>query len=69
MIKATNHIGISVTNLDRSVDFYRRGFGMEIVSQGVFESEHYEKRYGQILGLPDAAGKVALLKADGFQVE
>jgi catechol 2,3-dioxygenase-like lactoylglutathione lyase family enzyme len=65
MIRTINHIGISVENLERSIDFYRRGFGMEVVVETRFKGERYER----ILALTGAEGKVALLKAGSLQIE
>jgi len=65
MIKGMNHIGVSVSNLDRSIEFYRDLLGMEVVAQQTFEGE----RYDTILALERARGKVALLKRGNMQIE
>jgi catechol 2,3-dioxygenase-like lactoylglutathione lyase family enzyme len=69
MIKGVNHVGISVSNLERSIEFYRNGLGMEIVGQGKFERGTEEGRYEAILGLEGATGRVALMAIDGVKLE
>lgn len=49
-----DHVGISVSNLDRSVDFYTKVFG--------FTCE-------RIIDMPAGNGKVALLKKPGITIE
>lgn len=65
MMQKMNHIGISVANLDRSLEFYRDLLGMEVVVQKTFAGELYET----IMALEGSTGKVALLKAAEMQVE
>lgn len=61
----TNHIGISVSSLQRSISFYVRGLGMEVVRQGRFEGERFET----ILGLRGARGNAAMLRSDSVRLE
>jgi glyoxylase I family protein len=67
MFVAMNHVGISVTNLERALAFYQEMFRMEVLGQSAFDGEPYE----QVLALSGATGKAALLRsADGnFQLE
>jgi catechol 2,3-dioxygenase-like lactoylglutathione lyase family enzyme len=65
VIKAMNHVGLSVANLDRSVEFYRDLLGMEVVENETFEGPLYD----QILGLTGVAGRVALLRYGAMQIE
>jgi catechol 2,3-dioxygenase-like lactoylglutathione lyase family enzyme len=67
MLVAMNHVGISVANLERSVDFYQNAFGMKLVIQAPFAGEQYER----VLGLSNVGGRVALLRSHetGLQVE
>ena len=65
MIIGTNHIGISVSDLDRAIAFYQRGLDMEVVSNEAFFGEQYSR----ILGLDAAKGRVALLQVTNLQLE
>lgn len=64
-IKKFNHIGISVVDLERSLDFYCRLLGMDLVTLTSFSGTDY----ADLLGLPGAQGQVALLKTDALQIE
>lgn len=65
MIKAMNHVGVSVANLDRSIKFYCDVLGMEVVRERDFAGDQYEK----ILGLKCPKGKLALLQAGSMRIE
>ena len=65
MIKGINHIGISVSNLDRSIEFYRELLGLEVAVRRVFEGAQYER----LLALRGTRGTVALLKSHNAQIE
>lgn len=64
-MKAMNHVGLSVANLDRSIEFYQGLLGMQIVLRGTFEGE----QYARVLGLAAARGQVALLSGLGMRLE
>ena len=65
MIKGFEHVGISVSNLDRSVAFYRDAFGMEVVAAKSFGGELYER----LLALRGVKGRVATLEGHNLQIE
>lgn len=65
MIKSFNHVGISVVSLERAIAFYRDLLGMDVVVETTFGGE----KYSAILGLTQAAGKVALLRSASTQLE
>lgn len=65
MIKAINHVGVSVENIERSVSFYRDLLGMEVVTQKDFAGEQYEA----ILGFKGAKGRLAMLQAGTMRIE
>ena len=76
MFKCINHVGISVEDLDRSINFYCSAFGLEVVSRSEFSDEMYDKygekydaKYRMLLGLNSAAGKVATLRSSGLKLE
>ena len=64
-IKAMNHVGISVADIDRSIAFYRDMLGMQVVVRTSFEGD----QYATILRLKGASGRVALLRAAAMQIE
>jgi catechol 2,3-dioxygenase-like lactoylglutathione lyase family enzyme len=45
-LKRLNHVGLTVTNLERSLDFYRRAFGQEAVIRGVGGGPEVAKSVG-----------------------
>jgi catechol 2,3-dioxygenase-like lactoylglutathione lyase family enzyme len=60
-----DHVGLSVTNLDRAIEFYRDVMGFEFVTGREFSDARYEA----IMNLKGAQGRVATLKAQNMQVE
>lgn len=69
MIVGLVHVGISVANLERSIEFYRSGLGMEVRGQGTFERGAYGGKYEAVLGLPGATGRVVTLKGNQLELE
>ena len=69
MIKAFSHTGISVTNIERSIAFYRDLFGMEGGDIHTFGDKPYNDKYDAVLGLDKACGKVASLRLGDFGLE
>lgn len=65
MIKGMNHVGVSVSNLERAVGFYRDAFGMQIVAQRSFGGERDET----ILRLKGARGSVATVGLGDIEIE
>lgn len=65
MIRGLNHIGISVSNLERSIGFYVEMFGMQVTVERRFGEEAYDR----IMALKDAVGRVALLTGHHMQIE
>jgi glyoxylase I family protein len=65
MIKAMNHVGVSVARLDRAIEFYCGLLGMKLVRQREFSGEQYET----ILALKGARGRLALLQAGSMRLE
>lgn len=67
MITGVHHRGITVSDLERSIDFYHDVLGLEIVTEPspLFSGEDLSKG----LGVPDASLKLILLKAGDATVE
>ena len=59
------HVGLTVRDLDRSLDFYRRVVGMEEVYRGPFESE----AFGTLTRNPGARIDVAMLRTGSFMLQ
>jgi catechol 2,3-dioxygenase-like lactoylglutathione lyase family enzyme len=61
-----NHIGISVTDLDRSIAFYRDMFGMEPLSEPlVFKGPQMD----EIMDIPDVEGRLCMIGKDAMRLE
>ena len=66
MILGFNHVGMSVRNLTRSIEFYRRHLEMQVVEEPVeFDGPLYE----QILGLKGVRGRAAVVQKGSLQLE
>jgi catechol 2,3-dioxygenase-like lactoylglutathione lyase family enzyme len=67
MITGVHHKGITVSNLDRSIEFYRQVLGLELVTapSAVFSGEDLSKG----VGVPGTSLKLALLKAGEATLE
>ncbi len=64
-IVATAHTGITVSNLERSVGFYRDVLGFKVRNQIECEGEIYQ----QVTGVPGAAMRIAYIEAPGHTLE
>jgi glyoxylase I family protein len=60
-----NHVGISVSHLERAIGFYRDVLGMRVTGRTTFAGEPYE----MVLGLKAARGQVASLRLGDMEVE
>lgn len=69
MINGMHHLGISVSNLERSIEFYTSGLGMELVAQRSFGGVEEGGLYDAIMGLRGAAGRGAMLKLSNLRLE
>lgn len=66
MIKGANHVGLSVVNLDRSIQFYRELLGMEfVVGETPIGGELYEK----IFSLSAVRGRACILSKGSLRLE
>ncbi|GFE90804.1 VOC family protein [Steroidobacter agaridevorans] len=69
MVKGTSHVGISVSDLDATLGFYRDAFEMQTVAEIAFDETTENGRYEQILGIKGARGRAVLLRVGSMQVE
>jgi len=65
-IDGPRHAGITVSDLDRSLDFYRGLLGLELLWRRLYE----EREITRIVGVPEATGiEVAMLRVPGSEVD
>lgn len=60
------HVGLSVSDLERSIEFYTTHFEFEV--RLVIDNEPH-MGLGEIVGLPGAAARIAHLWSGGFMLE
>lgn len=66
MIVGINHIGISVANIERSIEFYKQALGMQPLKQiGGFDPQYENGKYERILALTGAKGRVCTIEGAG----
>jgi len=65
MILSTNHTSFTVSDLDRSIAFYRDILGFELISLASREPSFAAK----VTGIPGAHLKVAYVQAPGHRIE
>jgi catechol 2,3-dioxygenase-like lactoylglutathione lyase family enzyme len=70
MIGEAHHYGVTVSNLEESLEFYRDMLGLEVVSRGHVEkgSEDADK-FDDFVGVDGVDVEVVFLDAGGCQVE
>lgn len=61
MLKGVHHAGVTVTNLDRALAFYRDVLGLEVFVQ----MERTDPTIGEIVGYPGARLKIAFCGVPG----
>lgn len=60
-----HHYGITVSDLDRSIDFYRDTFDLELADRFSMQPE----AFSELLGVEDGRAEVAFLDGAGFKLE
>lgn len=65
MIKGLHHTALSVSNLDRAIDFYCGLLGMELLGKGDFAGEVMSR----VTALAGTRGRSAMLRAGGQHLE
>ena len=65
MIKSLEHVGLSVKDMDRSLEFYRDFLGMEVV----MELDASDEKLGRVIGVPGAKCRIVHLKLENSMLE
>jgi catechol 2,3-dioxygenase-like lactoylglutathione lyase family enzyme len=65
MITGISHVGISVANLERSIEFYRDLLGMRVVQEVPMGGANYDA----IMGLKGTEGRIAVLRTANLEIE
>lgn len=64
-IRAIDHTGITVSNIDRSLAFWQDVLGFELSHR----AHHTGALAGEVTGVPDAEIAIAVLRAPGHRIE
>lgn len=67
MIDSIFHVGITVKNLEKSIDFYRDVLGMELIIGP--SDEMGGEQFSKKIGIPNARIRLAVMKAGSNDVE
>jgi len=65
MIKSIHHTGISVSNMENSLKFYRDLIGMKVVKDVMVSG----KEIGEVNNLDEARVRIVILELNGVQIE
>lgn len=70
MIGEAHHYGVTVSDLEESLAFYRDTLGLDVVSRGHVERDSEDARkFSDFVDVPDVDVEVVFLDAGGCQVE
>jgi len=58
MIKSLGHVALGVSDLERSLEFYRDFLGMRMI----MDLDIHDERIGRVIGKPDAACRIVHLQ-------
>lgn len=65
MIHSLGHVALSVSNMQRSLEFYRDLLGMEVL----MDLDASDDRIGRVIGIPDAKCQIVHLKLGNAVLE
>jgi len=65
MITGISHVGISVANLERSIEFYRDLLGLRVLQEVPMRGPNYDA----IMGLKGTDGRIAVLRTGNLEIE
>ncbi|MDA1128935.1 MAG: VOC family protein [Chloroflexi bacterium] len=63
LLRSVDHVAFTVSNLERSLEFYRDLLGLDVILKRVWDEDYVR----QMVGYPDASLYIALLKLPGEQ--
>jgi len=66
MIRGLEHIGLSVSNIERSVQFYCNNFGFKVERTIECGSDMH---LGDVVGMPDCVARIAHLQSEKCMLE
>ena len=65
MIRSLGHVALGVSNMQRSLEFYRDLMGMEVI----MELDASDERIGRVIGIPNAKCHIVHLKLGNAVLE
>ncbi len=65
MIKSLEHVGLGVSDMEKSLEFYRDLLGMEVI----MELDISDERIGRVIGVAGAKCRIAHLKLGNAMLE
>src|SRR5689334_22523983 len=71
MITGLYHVGMSVPDMNRALEFYRDLLGMDVIVRRPFgyEGSYEWEKHRLLMGLKDAQGEVVLLRRGDMYIE
>ena len=64
------HVGLTVSDVERSVEFYKKYFGFNVEFKGQFPDGFFDAKPTLYCLKPNAGSKIAIIKSpDGFALE
>lgn len=66
MIEGIEHVGLSVSNLDKSIEFYCKNLNCEVIR--IIEG-NTNSLLGKVVGMPDCVARIAHLKSGPNMLE
>lgn len=66
MIEGIEHVALSVTNLDNSIEFYCKNLNCEVIR---ILDANINPLLGKVVGMPDCAARIAHLKSGANMLE
>lgn len=68
-MKKLEHVGLSVSNIERSINFYCNNFGFKVIRTIEVYDEDRKIKMGKITGMKIGKAKIAHLISENFMLE